>query len=318
MEKEAISKNSPLVLRIAAWFSERFPPANWILLSFIYSTALLFGHLIRSDGILQISILDILGVLPAIGFFLMLRVFDEHKDYELDCELHPERVLQRGLITLNHLKVIGALSIFVQAGFSLLLDGGFGAVTAMWAITFGWSLLMAKEFFCRSWLNRHMLLYALSHMVVTPMSMLWMAQMGAAPVLVSANVAWLAALSFASGAAFELTRKTRGPEEEREGLDSYTKTIGVVGAPLAILFFVLTSVALEIAVLKQVISEPAWYWFFVVICLALLPVGSVSAFLARPSAKARKANEAAVGLFMMASYLVLLAAMIADRGIAWL
>lgn len=318
MENKAISNESPLASRVIAWFSERFPPANWVLLSFIYATALLFGHLIRSDGILQISILDLLGGLPAIGFFLMLRVFDEHKDYELDCQLHPDRVLQRGLITLGHLKVIGALSIVLQAGFSLLLDRGLGPVTGMWAITFAWSLLMAKEFFCHSWLNRHMLIYALSHMVVTPMSMVWMAQMGAAPGLVSANVAWLAALSFASGAAFELTRKTRGPEEEREGLDSYTKSIGRVGAPLAILFFVVASVVLEITVLKQVVSEPAWFWYLLVIGPALLPLGSVSAFLARPSAKARKANEAAVGLFMMASYIVLLAAMIVDRGIAWL
>ena len=40
-------------------------------------------------------------------FYLLLRVMDEFKDYELDCRLFPDRPLVTGMVTRKDLTVLG-------------------------------------------------------------------------------------------------------------------------------------------------------------------------------------------------------------------
>jgi hypothetical protein len=267
---------------------------------------------------LTVSAPDLVGFLGAWAFFLMLRVFDEHKDYALDCQNHPDRVLQRGLITLEHLKAVGALCIAAQLGVSLYLDGGFGLVTGWWLGVMGYSLLMAKEFFVGEWLAARLLLYAVSHMVVMPLSLCWMAQVGAGGTLVTADVALLAGLSFLSGGAFEVTRKTRGPEEERDGVDSYSKVLGVAGSARVIMALLAASTAVQVALLHRIFGGPAsWAWYGVLAAGLALPVVTLQRFTRAPSEKGREKNEALVSLSMLLSYVVVVVAALVERGIAW-
>jgi hypothetical protein len=303
---------APSFANVPAWMMERFPPDHWVMFFVMYATALVAGRFLSSSGELAMGGLDLLGFGAAWCFFLMLRVFDEHKDYELDLLNHPGRVLQSGRVTLGHLKVLGVLSIGVQGGASLLMDGGLGGVTHWWLVVIVWSSLMAKEFFVGAWLEKRLVLYALSHMVVMPMALLWMAQMGAGATELPLEVGLLAGLSFLSGAAFEVTRKAKGAEEERETIDSYSRILGPRGAAVTVLLLLLGSTVLLALLIRGAFDGAAsWPWYVGLTAILGPPLFTLSRYMAGATARTRKGNEAAVGMAMLGSYGLLIAAYVA-------
>jgi len=297
---------------------ERFPPANGVLFLVLFLVALLYGRFLTNAGALALRPADLAGFAAAYCFFLMLRVFDEHKDYEIDCRNHPGRVLQRGLITLGHLKVVGAIAIVIQLAVSLALDGGFGAITGVWAIVMFWSTLMAFEFFAGEWLNKRLVLYAISHMVVMPMALVWMAFMGADGSGLSAHVIPLAALSFFSGFSFELARKTKAPEDERDGVDSYTKAFGVKRAPMVTLVLVAGGGIAAVPLLLHISTGiTLWVWLIILMAAVALPITMLLKFRAAPSSSGAKKQEATIGLSLLLEYVLLITALFVSRGVHW-
>ena len=206
---------------LRAWMRERFPDRNAVFFAVFYATALLIG---RADGNgagpIVLSFRDAAGFIALWCFFLMLRIFDEHKDFEADAIAHPHRVLQRGFITLHDLKLVGALAMAVQLGVSVWLDAGIGPITAWWLAAVAWSVLMAREFFVREWLRAHLVAYALSHIVVMAILAMWIATMGASGAANAAAPWAFAVLSLFAGLAFEVARKMRAPEQEHPMADS--------------------------------------------------------------------------------------------------
>lgn len=317
--ERTLTLDTPLIVRLAAWQRERFPADTAIVGSVFALAAALCGRFAVSppSAPLTLRLADLLILLSGGCFLLMLRVFDEHKDYANDVRNYPERVLSRGLVTLDQLKVVGALAIVVQLVASLVADGGVGRATLLFLGVFAYSLLMLKEFFCKAWLEKRLVLYAASHMVITPMSMLWFCQMGAGQAPLPNLIVPFATLSFFGGAAFELTRKTRGPEEERESVDSYTKAIGRTGAPIAIVFVLCVGFAATLVLLHALTGA----LFSAQAALAALAfvaaVVSVLAFLRAPSAKARSRNEKLVGMFLLMAHVAAIWAVFAERGVSW-
>src|SRR5687768_5543739 len=242
-----------MIPALGAWMRDRFPARNAVFFAVFYATALLVARAADGDGPMTVSARD-LACFPAVWcFFLMLRVFDEHKDFEADAIAHPGRVLQRGLITLKHLRVVGLLAIAVQLGTSLWLDGGIGPVTTWWLAALGWSALMAREFFVRDWIRRHLIVYALSHIVVMGIVAMWIAAMGSPNAMRSAGPWSFAALSILAGLAFEIARKIRAPEQEHPLADSYTQALGVPAASW-LLVAVVCAAALAALALTAVVS----------------------------------------------------------------
>lgn len=314
----SVTMQSPLPSRILAWFNERFPFEHGILFFALYATALFVGRYATTTGTIEVGLKEVLGFLPVWCFFLMLRVFDEHKDYVSDCRNYPDRVLQSGLITLGHLKVVGAFAIAVQLGGSLLLDGGFGNITIWWLGVFAYSLLMAKEFFVAEWLSKRLALYAVSHMLVMPLAMLWMAQIGAGADALPVQAGLLAGLAFLSGGAFEVARKIRAPEEEREEVDSYTKILGTGGAPLVVgALLTISVVVLSVLIVWVKEGTPSFVWFGVLTAILVVPLITLQKFRSQPTPKGRKTNEGLVSMAMLASYLVVIAAILTTRGLGW-
>ena len=313
-----LTMQSPFPRRFLAWIDERFPFANSLLFFSLYATAVLLGSFAANDGAIEIGVRELAGFLPVWCFFLLLRVYDEHKDYEADCQNYPERVLQRGLITLGHLKVVGGLAIATQLFGSLLLDGGFGMITMWWLAVFVYSVLMAKEFFVGEWLEKRLALYATSHMAIMPLALLWMVQIGAGQQSLPIEVGLLAALSFLSGGAFEVTRKLRAPEEEREEVDSYTKVFGVKGAPLVVSLLLGLSVVVLGLMASWIFGQtPGIGWFVALGAILVAPVILLMKFRSDPTPKTRKTTEAVVGLSMLASYIFMISVILAERGAMW-
>lgn len=312
----SLTKDSPFPRRFLAWMHERFPFPNALLFFSLYLTAVLLGQFIHHPGDVYLGLRELLGFFPVWFFFLLLRVYDEHKDFELDCQNYPERVLQSGLITLGHLKVAGALAIAIQLGGSLLLDGRFGPITITWLIVFAYSLLMAKEFFIGEWLEKRLPLYAFSHMIIMPMALIWMVQIGARGHALPFEIILLAGLSFLSGAAFEITRKLRAPQEERPNVDSYTKYFGTSGAPLIVAILLLSSAFMLAGLTTWVFGDlPGPGWLVALFALILPAFRALFQFAQNPAAQTRKPTEGMVALAMLGGYLFVTVAVLTSQSI---
>ena len=219
----------PLAYRLLAWGNERFGPAPILLYFLLYLVGILYARAIAGDRNPSVSTLDVVAFSAVFGYFLLVRVLDEHKDYDKDCINFPDRVLQRGLVTLDQLRVIGALTLVPQILVSMLVDGGIGPVTLAWLLLFGWTMLMLKEFFAREWLEPKLVLYAITHVFAGPLALIWIALIGADGKHLPASVGWLALMAFLVGATLEVGRKLHAPEDERETVASYTKSFGGPG-----------------------------------------------------------------------------------------
>ena len=308
----------PWIGHFLDWIDERFAWKNGILFVTLYVTvATLTRAATGSDGIAY-SLFDLWGAVLTWSFFLLIRIFDEHKDYEKDCLNHPHRVLQSGRITLGQLRAVGAVAIAAQLGTSLWLDGGFGPVTLAWLALFGWLCLMGKEFFCGVWLEKRLTLYAVSHMAIMPFIVYWLAQLAVPGSGWNTATYGLSALALVSGFAFEITRKTWGPEEERETIDSYARIFGIPRAIRIIQSLTAVMVAIQGLLTWQLAGQT----LAAAIALALLAIVgawallTLNRFLAAPSAEGRERNEAAVGITTLAGYLILTLAVLTAHGLA--
>ncbi|WP_250657927.1 UbiA family prenyltransferase [Alkalimarinus coralli] len=322
MNPNSVTIESPLATRIKAWMDERFPFVNALLFFILYLTAAVIARYSSTEGAVSLALIDIVGCLITWSFFLVVRIFDEHKDYELDVLNHPQRVLQSGLITLNHLKGLALAAIALQITYSLILDSvqttnasAVGPTMFAWLMVFGWTCLMGKEFFCGEWLEKRLTLYAFSHMIVMFFIVWWLVQMGRPSAPLSNEVIALGFLAFISGFAFEITRKTRGPEEERDTVDSYSKIFGAKGAAILVISLVLGMIATQCFIILQVGGAGYWPALVVLAIVLLLCLKSLLSFIAEPTEKGREKNEMAVALGTLLGYLVVLVSVFVNRGI---
>lgn len=314
MTLQPLSPASPFSTRFLAWMQERFPFANALLFFILYLTT---AAVTRSSGdaAIALSLQDLIGALVTWSFFLVLRVFDEHKDYELDCRNHPQRVLQSGLITLVHLRVAAIVAIASQILWSAWLDQGIGQVTVAWFAMFLWTCLMGKEFFVADWLNRHLTWYAVSHMLVMPLIVWWLANLAAPGTGLTPVLQVMMLLAFISGFCFEITRKTKGPEEERDTIDSYSRIFGTRGSAAVVMALVTAMVANQLWLITLIAGNVVVWAAAVLSVFLALGLYQLIRFIRAPSAKGRETNEAIVALTMLAGYAVVIAVAVASHGL---
>ncbi|UDQ98809.1 UbiA family prenyltransferase [Lentisphaerota bacterium WC36G] len=226
-----LSNSSPFLSRLNAYFKERFPLfSHGILIISYYSSNQFLAQILQNpDQPVKYSFNSLLGVITLFMIFLHLRVFDEHKDYQEDCKYYPERLLSRGIITLKELKFLGAIAI----GFELLIacSCGFNVLSSV-LLVLAFSVLMLKEFFVGKWLKKHFLIYATSHMLIMPLMslMVFSFTTSFAPWEAPAWYWLYAFVGFFVTFNWEVSRKIRTPEDEKKGLDSYSKIFGTYGA----------------------------------------------------------------------------------------
>lgn len=315
MTTSTLSLAQPFSTRFLAWIKERFPFANALLFFILYLTTAAIARTALNEAI-HFSLYDIAGCIVTWLFFLLLRIFDEHKDYELDCHNHPQRVLQSGMITLGHLKIAGAIAIAAQILWSVFLDGGMAQVSVAWAMMFAWTCLMGREFFIADWLGRHLTWYAISHMLVMPLIVWWLANLAVPGTALTPALQTMMLLAFVSGFCFEITRKTKGPEEERDSVESYSRIFGSTGSAIVVLVLVTAMVAIQLWLIRQLAGHLPWWSLLVLAAFHALGVLQLVKFIRAPSENGRKKNEAVVALTMLAGYAVLIAVVLDTHGIA--
>jgi len=313
----ALSAADPLWRRLWAYLQERFNPlSNMLLIVSYYSSNQFLAQLLTHPGRpVSYSPRSLAGAIVVLCMFLHLRVFDEHKDYEDDCRHYPGRVLQRGLVTLRHLKFLGAAALGVELALGLLL--GPAALTAV-LIAIAFSALMLKEFFCRAWLKRHFLLYATSHMLIMPLFALvvYSVTTGRYPWQAPFWFLFYAFVGFFVTFNWEVSRKIRAPRDEIAGVDSYTRVFGTYGAAYVVLLIRLADTAMVVLVGRAIGAAP---WFYAALA-ALFGVCLVGFFdyRFRTSTRTAKRMEVYAGMYIVAFDLILAAQIVGMQGVKWL
>ncbi len=299
-----VTRTDPYVTRLRAYMRERFPLFGHVLLiiSYFSSNQFLAKVLVNPGEPMRYTAQSLLGALTLLLFFWHLRIFDEHKDFAEDSRFHSHRVLQRGVITLAELRILAAIAI--AAEFALAAAAGVAAMTGL-AMAFAFSLLMLKEFFAAAWLKRHFLVYATSHMLLMPLLSLMVFSFATRQMPWRAPpVFWVYAfVGFFVTFNVEVSRKIRAPEDEVEGLDSYSKIFGTYGAAWIVLGLRLIDTTLVSFVGHAIGVSP---WFYVAVgALFLMTLGTFIRFRTHTSTASAKALERNAGLYLIAFDLIL-------------
>jgi len=316
MNPNALTKESPFRQRLTAFLAERFPLPNHICMVIIYFLANQFlAQVLGAPGEpLRIGWFTLLGMIFLFCIFFHLRVFDEHKDYADDCQHYPDRVLTRGLITLTHLKILGGIAIILE--FICAAISGWPAVVAVSAtILFSW--IMLHEFFVRDWLRAHFMVYAVSHMLIMPMmtatifSFTMQRPFWEAPWLFWAY----AAADFFAFANWEISRKIRLPEDEINGVSSYSKEFGMFTACNVVLALRILNTVLAWIVGLYLDLGPFYYAGLIV--LFLITLYGLLRFRLYPTRKSAKDLEAYGGGYIILFYFVLAAELFRTHGVVF-
>jgi 4-hydroxybenzoate polyprenyltransferase len=291
--------------RLWEYQAERFPVfKHGALIAAFGASAVCLSALLRGAAPSWLAIA--VAVLVLFGLFFQLRVADEHKDNEEDTKFRPERPVPRGLVTLGELRVV-ALGVGVaQVGLTALLDP---RLMVLLLVVWGWMAIMTKEFFVPKWLKARPLVYLVSHMMIMPLIDLyatacdWLPNDFAIHEGFGLTLGAFLLLSLVNGAAIEIARKSWAPEQEREGVETYSKLWTPGPAGVAVMSVVLVGLALS-AFINVRSNASEW------IPGALLLVSAWAAWCAidyagTPTPKTAKAIETASGLFVLCNYLLL-------------
>ena len=205
--------------RLWAYLNERFPPAVYSFLVLLFWASAAGVSAAFTAEPFPWHSAPIMLVVWAV--FLHLRLFDEHKDADVDRLAYPDRLLSRSVVTLPLLWRFALVTIVFES----IVSAWMGVqVLAVWGLTFAFTLAMRFEFGVGAWLSARMVLYALTHNPVVALlgflcwsatGYAWSASFGAYLLMVSL-----------SSLVFELARKIRLPEEELAEVPSYSSTLG--------------------------------------------------------------------------------------------
>jgi len=310
---QPVERTHPYGVRLRAYLRERFPLFGHVLLiiSYYSSNQFLAKALTNPGAPMQYTPRSLLGALTLLFFFFHLRVFDEHKDFEEDSRFHPHRVLQRGVITLADLRRLAALAIVGEFLFSFA--AGVEAFIA-WVLALAFSVLMLKEFFAAEWLRRHFLVYATSHMLLMPLLSLLIFSFATRRMPWDAPpLFWLYAfVGFFVTFNVEVSRKIRAPEDEIEGLDSYSKIFGTYRAAWIVLVLRLIDTTL-VSIVGYRLGVPVWFYAAIGV-LFLVTLGTFIRFRRNTNSRTAKALERNAGIYLIAFDLILAIALMHMNG----
>lgn len=282
------------------YLNERFPFINMMLFFILYAMVFVVNKMLIVGNSHSITFHSI-GVISIISFFFRLRVFDEMKDFLIDVINHPNRVLQSGKINLKTLQTLAFLGIIIELIW-VYKAGTASQIT--WLIALFYSVIMRYEFFIPKLLTKNLLIYAISHMVIMPLIIVWIWSSFNVEFIYNNSLVYLVLLSLLSGFAFEIARKTHATDAERTTVDSYSKQLGLHNAQYLIMGLAI-GMNLSLIMLFTVLNVPV-VLYFVLILVCLWVIFEYLKTIKNPSEIAFRKNEKKVSLMMLISYLSLI------------
>lgn len=299
-----MSDNSaPYLKRFYIYQKERFPVLlNAIAVSVFTFSAISYSRLCRGvEGFVPWSTY-LIGCFATFTLFLLVRIFDEFKDREDDAKYRPTLPVPRGLVTLKELRnigiVIGVLQIASIAIFQL-------PMLILYLIVIAYLCLMGVEFFVPEFLKKRQILYITSHMVIIPLldiyssGLDWLLE-GDSPHF---GLIFFFVVSFLNGLVVEFGRKIKMPEDEKEGVLTYTKMWGTKRA--VVIWMITVLVTLTAAVFAANYAGFGRPLFIVLSIMALIVITPGILFINKPKRSTAKMVEAFSGLWTIVLYLSL-------------
>lgn len=255
------SKN--VFIRLFQYFKERFPILKHGVIIAIFTFSAIGYSCLLSENLDFIPMFQyILGVYIVFTTFLLLRISDEFKDIEEDVKYRPYLPVPRGLVSLRELGMLGMLILLVNIALvSIFQTPLIGLYLGVLFLLF----LMRYEFFIGN-LLKHRVVYTLSHMFIIPALDLYAS---ALDWKIESNyfhwpLLFFLAVSYCNGIVLEFGRKITTPGLEEEGVPTYSKLYGSIGAAYRWVFVMLITMILA--------CVAAYFAGFSLILIALLPV----------------------------------------------
>lgn len=295
--------NAPLWKRLYIYQKERFPLAGHGLLVAAFSfSAVAYSRICRGkDGFVSWKVF-LAGVFTTVSLFLLVRIFDEFKDAKEDALYRRELPVPRGLVSFRELRNIGIIVVCLQVGLNAVV---FPKMLLLYALALGYLLLMSKEFFVADWLKRHQFWYVVSHMLIIPLidiyasGLDWMLEGVRAP----GGLLYFFAVSFMSGIVLEIGRKIRAPEQESEGVLTYSAMLGPAGS--AVLWIGMLSLSLLLSILASAYAGYGTTGTIILSVIYLVCCTPALLYLKHKSRRAGKMIEGASAAWTIAMYLTL-------------
>ena len=236
-------------------------------------------------------------------FFLQLRLADEFKDFEEDTRYRPYRAVPRGLVSLRDLGRVWVGCIGIQLLLAFWLAP---RLIVLLVLTWAYLALMSKEFFARRWLKARPITYMVTHMAIMPLVDLYTTSCDWVPTGVARpphGLLWFLAVSFFNGMVVEIGRKIRSPQDEEEGVETYSFLWGRRNAVIAWLaMMACTAGCAYIAALRIEFARPVLVLLVILYCAA---VGAGFYFLRGAVPKRGKLIETTAGVWSLLMYLSL-------------
>jgi len=226
LHSDPLNNKKGFYYRFYIYQKERFPfLGHGILISVFSFSAISFARLSAGkSGFIPLE--RYIGVaIMCFLLFLLLRIADEFKDEEDDIKYRAHLPVPRGLIRLSELKALAIATLLIQLLLQLWL---FPKMIGLYLVVLIYLALMSKEFFIPEWLKKQPIAYVGSHMLIIPLVDIyasgadWFLEGTGAPF----GLIYFFGVSFLNGVVLEIGRKIRIPEEESEGVKTYSSMLG--------------------------------------------------------------------------------------------
>ncbi len=218
-----------MVARWLLYLRESFHPASRLFVSALL-TYLVWG-LLRLKHAPERGFGELLAA--ALTYALMIlyyRICDEFKDADTDREYFPERPVPSGRVRLADLRALKHATSVVAFALQIVLPHAAWVFLGFWL--FAWA--MGRWFFLPRLISQNRLLAFVTHAPIGLLGILYLLRaLGPEDITVWKPGHLVMAFVLAGpGMVWEILRKTRSPQAERPGYQTYSSILGTSGAML--------------------------------------------------------------------------------------
>lgn len=292
--------DASLLARLWTYQGERFPLIQTVPLLGAFSAASVTASARLAGRPLPDISTYLAAFLIVMVFFWQMRALDEVKDADIDRRYRPERPIPRGLVSLRLILWLAGLAAIPAAAAAYALSPG---VLILVLIAWAWLALMGVEFFVPAFLKKSPALYLISHMAIMPLIDLVLTGCEWVPAGSVPDGIWTFLLmSFCNGCVIEFGRKIWAPEQEREGVETYSSSWGIPRSLSALA--AMTGMAfLSLVICGFYLDRPVLTTLCGLVFLVPFLFG-LAGFWKTPDGKRQKRLETLSGVWVLACYLI--------------
>ena len=302
-----------MLQRLGIYLKEMFPIGVYVPFAFLNHYVLFFAiQLFIGTNTPIISLYSLVGVATMLGFMLIMRVFDELKDEEVDARLFPHRPYPRGAVKKRDLIVMAVAVFGVVVAFNLYRS--YTLPFFLWSVFYGF--LTYKWFFLRRTIQNNLLLALFSHQPLTLIVNMYVASTAMVQVNQfgwDANILLAMITFFLPVFAWEISRKIKAKNTENDYV-TYSKILGpriAAGSCYVVLF----SFSVLLIWLGIQFGFSTWHFW-----LQLLPLGYIMFIFGRfilTPISAHNQLKTTTELWPAVASLVFLIGIMVSKGIAF-